>query len=393
MHARSHPPRPGTRRPSRREVQVALGALVLDATGYVLNVGASGVTWNTGVFVLYFLFPVCLVWHRRRPVAALAAVLVTLTVITWFAPNAYSLSISLVVALFSVALERPARTAVIAGVVTLIVLQVPGIGEDEDPVRAVVADVVGVGMAVTAGFVARQWQRQLAVHRELLAAGAVAAERRRIARELHDIVAHHITAMQLMAGGARKVVQHDVALAQDALKSLEDSGRLALSEMRQLLDVLRTDDDAEGGPAAPQPGVADLPRVVAESRQAGVATELRVEGADQELSPTLGLTVFRIVQEALTNIRKHALGARATVHLDYGPELLTVEIRDDGSGTTAARKGRAGHGLVGMRERVALHGGTLETGPRPEGGFRVLATLPLPAGEQTPTSHERATVR
>ncbi|MFI8929612.1 sensor histidine kinase [Streptomyces sp. NPDC053474] len=394
MHARSHPPRPGARWPSRRDVQVALGAAVLDLTAYTLNVGTNGVNWSAGVFALHFLFPVLLVWHRRRPLTALAAVLVNLTVISCFAVNAYGLSISLVVALFSVALERPPRVAVAAGAVTLVALQVPGIGEDEELVRAVVADVVGVGMAVTAGFVARQWQRQLAAHRELLAAGAVAAERRRIARELHDVVAHHITAMQLMAGGARKVVQHDVALAQDALKSLEDSGRLALSEMRQLLDVLRTDDDAEGTPAAPQPGVADLPRVVAESRQAGVATELLVEGADQELSPTLGLTVFRIVQEALTNIRKHARGARATVRLDYGPELLTVEIRDDGSGTTtAARKGRAGHGLVGMRERVALHGGALETGPRPEGGFRVLATLPLPAREQAPTSHERATVR
>ncbi|WP_051855946.1 sensor histidine kinase [Streptomyces sp. NRRL B-1347] len=394
MLARSHPPRPGARRPSRRDVQVALCAAVLDLTAYSLNVGTNGVNWSAGVFALHFLFPVLLVWHRRHPLAALAAVLVNLTVISCFAANAYGLSISLVVALFSVALERPQRVSVAAGLVTLVALQIPGIGEDEELVRAIIADVVGVGMAVVAGCAARQWQRQLAAHRELLAAGAVAAERRRIARELHDVVAHHITAMQLMAGGARKVVQHDVDLAQDALKSLEDSGRLALSEMRQLLDVLRTDEDTEGGPAAPQPHVTDLPRVVAESRQAGVDTELLVDGVRQELAPTLGLTVFRIVQEALTNIRKHAGGAHATVRLDYGPERLTVEIRDDGSGSsTTPRRGRAGHGLVGMRERVALHGGTLETGPRPEGGFRVLATLPLPAGEHTPTSHERATIR
>ncbi|MFD0414329.1 sensor histidine kinase [Streptomyces sp. NPDC127108] len=393
MLARSHPSQPDARTPGRREVQVALGALVLDLTAYTLNVGTNGVNWNAGVFALHFLFPVLLVWHRRHPLATLAAVLVTLTVIASIAANAYGLSISLVVALFAVALERPPRVAVAAGLVTLVGLQVPGIGEDEELVRALIADVVGVGMAVVAGFAARQWQRQLAAHRELLAAGAVAAERRRIARELHDVVAHHITAMQLMAGGARKVVQHDVDLAQDALKSLEDSGRLALSEMRQLLDVLRTDEDAEGSPAAPQPDVTDLPRVVAESRQAGVDTELLVDGVRQELAPTLGLTVFRIVQEALTNIRKHAGGARATVRLDYGSGLLTVEIRDDGPGTTAPRRTRAGHGLVGMRERVALHGGTLETGPRPEGGFRVLATLPLPAAEQAPAPHERATIR
>ncbi|QDQ13699.1 sensor histidine kinase [Streptomyces spectabilis] len=393
MLARSHPPRPGGRRPGRRDVQVALGALVLDLTAYTLNVGTNGVNWSAGVFALHFLFPILLVWHRRHPLAALAAVLVNLTAISCFAANAYGLSISLVVALFSVAMERPPRVSVTAGLVTLVGLQIPGIGEDEELVRAIIGDVVGVGMAVIAGCAARQWQRQLAAHRELLAAGAVAAERRRIARELHDVVAHHITAMQLMAGGARKVLHHDTALAQDALESLEDSGRLALSEMRQLLDVLRTDDDAESRPAAPQPDVTDLPRVVAESRQAGVDTELLVDGVRQELAPTLGLTVFRIVQEALTNIRKHAGGARATVRLAYGPELLTVEIRDDGSATTAPRKGRAGHGLVGMRERVALHGGTLETGPRPDGGFRVLATLPLPATEQAPAPHERATIR
>ncbi|WP_282791385.1 sensor histidine kinase [Streptomyces sp. CC224B] len=394
MLARSHPPRPGDRRPSRRDVQVALATLVLDLTAYMLNVGTNGVNWDARVFALYFLLPVCLVWYRRHPLAAFAAVLVTVTVISCLAANAYGLSLSLVAALFSVGLSRPPRVAVAAGLVAFVGLQVPGIGEDEELVRALVGDVVGVSMVVVAGCAGRQWQRQLAAHRELLAAGAVAAERRRIARELHDVVAHHITAMQLMAGGARKVLHHDAALAQDALESLEDSGRLALSEMRQLLDVLRTDDDAENGPAAPQPDVDDLPRVVAESRQAGVETELLVEGERQELAPTLGLTVFRIVQEALTNVRKHAGRAHATVRLGYGPERLTVEVQDDGSGSgDTPRKGRAGHGLVGMRERVALHGGTLETGPRPGGGFRVLATLPLPTGEQTPATHQRATIR
>ncbi|MEV0439364.1 sensor histidine kinase [Streptomyces spectabilis] len=394
MLARSHTPRPGARRPSRRDVQVALAALVLDLTAYALNTWADGESWHAGVFALHFLFPLCLVWHRRHPLAALAGVLVVVTAVACFSPGPYGQPISLLTALFAVALERPLRVAVTAGALTFIGLQLPGVTEDQRWVPAIIGSSVAVGMAVLAGCAARQWQRQLAAHRELLAAGAVAAERRRIARELHDVVAHHITAMQLMAGGARKVLHHDTALAQDALESLEDSGRLALSEMRQLLDVLRTDDDTEGRPAAPQPDVTDLPRVVAESRQAGVDTELLVDGVRQELAPTLGLTVFRIVQEALTNIRKHAGGARATVRLAYGPELLTVEIRDDGSGTTTApRKGRSGHGLVGMRERVALHGGSLETGPRPEGGFRVLATLPLPATEQASAPHERATIR
>ncbi|MEI5101529.1 sensor histidine kinase [Streptomyces sp. PmtG] len=394
MHARSHPPRPGAPMPGRRDVQVTLGALVLDLTAYTLNVGANGDSWHGAVFALHFLFPVGLVWHRRHPLAALAAVLGILTVITTATSDPYGLSLSLVVALFSVAMERPTRVAVTAGVVTFLGLQIPGITEDEELVRSVIGDLVGVGMAVVAGCAARQWQRQLAAHRELLAAGAVADERRRIARELHDIVAHHITAMQLMAGGARKVLHHDVALAQDALESLEDSGRLALSEMRQLLDVLRADDDTEGGPAAPQPGVDDVPRMVADSCQLGVDTRLLIEGDRRELAPTVGLTVFRIVQEALTNVRKHAGRADATVRLHYGPDLLTVEVYDDGSGPGGtARKGRSGHGLVGMRERAALHGGTLETGPRPEGGFRVLATLPLPGIEHEPHHHEKAAIR
>ncbi|MEW2527971.1 histidine kinase [Streptomyces sp. NPDC047071] len=143
--------------------------------------------------------------------------------------------------------------------------------------------------------------------------------RRRIARELHDVVAHRITAMQLLAGGARKVLHHDAGLAQDALEPLEDSGRLALSEMRQLLHVLPTDGD--GLPAPPQSSIDDLPRVIADSCQAAVPAELRVEGECWELAPPLGPSVFRLIQESLTNVRKHAGRARATVRLDYGPEL------------------------------------------------------------------------
>ncbi|MGA4844066.1 sensor histidine kinase [Streptomyces sp. G45] len=381
-------------RPSRQEVLVALGTLVIDLTGYAVALPPGG-RWSAGVVALYVLSVVPLAWHRRFPVAALVAVLAALAVLTLVVPIAYRMPICLIVALFSVARLRAARVTAGATALSLAVLQIPGPVPEEEWWHALLGDVVGLSVAVVVGCAVRQWQRQLALHRELLAANAVADERRRIARELHDVVAHHITAMQLMAGGARKVLHHDVHLAQDALKSLEDSGRLALSEMRQLLDVLRADDtDHDGRPSPPQPGIADLPRVVADSRQAGVPTELRVEGERRELAPTLGLTVFRIVQESLTNVRKHAGRARATVLLDYGPELLTVQVYDDGAGGGAtSRKGRAGHGLVGMRERVALHDGTLEAGARPEGGFRVAATLPLPAPAPESARDEEVVLR
>ncbi|MFD0571987.1 sensor histidine kinase [Kitasatospora gansuensis] len=196
---------------------------------------------------------------------------------------------------------------------------------------------------------------------------------------MHDIVAHHITTMQLMAGGARANLA-DPEVAREALVTLESSGRLALREMRQLLDVLRTDDEPESTPALPQPGAEDLDRLVAESRLGGLPTEFGVHGPVRPLPPTVGLTVFRIVQEALTNTRKYAGTAHASVRLTYRQDGVTVEVRDDG-GEAPPPAGPGGYGLIGMRERVALHGGTLTVGPRPDGGFGVLAELPLTAEE------------
>ncbi|MFD0629966.1 sensor histidine kinase [Streptomyces sanglieri] len=223
----------------------------------------------------------------------------------------------------------------------------------------------------------------------------MADERRRIARELHDIVAHHITTMQLMAGGARANLARP-EVVRDALVTLESSGRLALREMRQLLDVLRAGDDPESAPSQPQPGVDDLDRLVAESRLAGLPTEFSVHGAQRPLPPTVGLTVFRVAQEALTNARKYAGTAHASVRLTYGQDRVTVEVRDDGGSTPpqegASSVGSGGYGLIGMRERVALHGGTLAVGPQADGGFAVVADLPLATDEaaEAAVQHEGA---
>ncbi|MBC3840230.1 hypothetical protein GXW82_08590 [Streptacidiphilus sp. 4-A2] len=219
---------------------------------------------------------------------------------------------------------------------------------------------------VGAGAALGRWQHEVEVRRRLLAERAVAEERRRIARELHDIVAHQITTMQLLAGGARANLGGDIEVVREALVTLESSGRVAMREMRQLLDVLRADDEREDVPAAPQPGTADLQRMVDESRLAGLPTEFTVDGTALPLPPAVDLAVFRIVQESLTNARRHAGPARARVRLTYQPRSVTVEISDDGSGRPGrtgagapghgarpqgrGRPGARGYGLIGMRE-------------------------------------------
>lgn len=208
-----------------------------------------------------------------------------------------------------------------------------------------------------------------------LADQAVADERRRIARELHDVVAHHVSVMGVLATGARRVLPRDPSATDGALGTIEDTSRTTLRELRRLLDVLRTDAE----PAAdlsPQPGLAGIEALVEQVREAGLPVTLRVDGTPGPLDPGVALTIFRIVQEALTNALKHAGTATAQVRLSFGVYWLIVEVADTGRGP-APEPGRLGHGLVGMRERVALYGGALRTGPRPGGGYRVYAKMPM----------------
>jgi len=202
---------------------------------------------------------------------------------------------------------------------------------------------------------------------------AVAEERRRIARELHDVVAHSVTLMTVQAGAARLLLAEEPRRAREPILSVEETGRQALADMRRLLGVLQTE---KSEPAlAPQPGLARLDPLLAQARSAGLPVELSVEGERRALPPGIDLAAYRIVQEALTNARKHAGPARAQVALSYKGEVLELEVTDDGR--AAASAGDGGHGLIGMRERVALYGGTLEAGPRPAGGYAVRARLPL----------------
>lgn len=204
-------------------------------------------------------------------------------------------------------------------------------------------------------------------------AAAVAEERTRIARELHDIIAHSVSVMTIQAGAVEEVLDSDPEKARAAAGSIRHTGRQALVDLRRLLGLLREQDaDPEG--LVPQPGLADLDGLINQVRSAGIEIKLDVEGTPRPLPPAVDLSAFRLVQEALTNTLKHARASTAVVGVRYAADALHIEVVDDGVGGNGAGKG---HGLVGMRERIALYGGKLEYGRRSNGGFRVHALLPV----------------
>ncbi|BCJ35616.1 two-component sensor histidine kinase [Actinocatenispora thailandica] len=202
-------------------------------------------------------------------------------------------------------------------------------------------------------------------NQRVLAGQAVAEERRRIARELHDVVAHHVSVMGVLATGARRSLTRDPAAATEALGSIEQTGRTTLRELRRLLDVLRNDEEpaAESDALAPAPGLPAIANLVESVRRAGLPVDVQLDGEPYPVDAGIGLAVYRLIQEALTNAVKHAGPASAQVRLGFGPSALSVEVFDTGRGPAADATRRGGHGLVGMRERVALYGGELVTGP------------------------------
>ncbi|MGP3923986.1 sensor histidine kinase [Streptomyces sp. 8N616] len=227
---------------------------------------------------------------------------------------------------------------------------------------------------------------RLEKEREAQAKVAVAAERARIARELHDVVAHNVSVMVVQADGAAYVLDAAPDQARQALETISGTGRQALAEMRRLLGVLRTGEPGESGDYVPQPDVGQLDDLIEQVRGAGLPVDFRVEGRPRPLPSGVELTAYRIVQEALTNSRKHGgPDVGATVRLMYGDAELDLLVEDDGRGAQHElyEDGGAdglGQGLIGMRERVGMVGGRLDAGPRPGGGFRISAVLPLKAG-------------
>ncbi|MEU0666468.1 sensor histidine kinase [Streptomyces lavendulocolor] len=366
---------------------VAVGAAAVDLVGFTVTSQMDQGHVPVAGCLVVMVASLFLLARRRSPLAVLACVLVANLSLNWFSSVGQHYGAATVVALYTVVRHHRAAVgaAAVAGCVAVLQFVHPGMPAPSlielAPNAASALFVAGAAVAVG------RWQRNAEAQRRLLAERAVSDERRRIARELHDIVAHHLTTMQLLAGGARANIDRSPEAAREALVALEGSGRTALREMRHLLDVLRAGDEIdeegdEGGTTAPQPGIGDLDRIVGDSRRAGLPTSLTTEGDPRSLPPGVALTVFRVVQEALTNARKHAGdGAHVDVRVTCGAREVRVDITDDGPRTGRPVARGPGHGLMGMRERVALHGGTLRAGP--EGpGFAVRARLPLPADRQ-----------
>jgi signal transduction histidine kinase len=210
--------------------------------------------------------------------------------------------------------------------------------------------------------------------REEEARRRVTEERLRIARELHDVLAHDISLINVQAGVALHLMDAQPEQARTALTAIKAASKDALGELRSVLDVLRQLD--EGPPRAPTAGLDDLERLVAGAAAAGIDVRVVTEGTPRPLPPSVDLAAFRIVQEALTNVTRHAGQATATISLNYGEDDLTVQVDDDGRGPGVANGSGGGNGIPGMRERAAALGGRLDAGPRPGGGFRVTASLP-----------------
>ncbi|MFI6926891.1 sensor histidine kinase [Nonomuraea spiralis] len=328
--------------------------------------------------------------RRRWPLAALCAGLVPETLLTAFGYGSGVSGVSGLVLLYSVASNRGLAVALgglIVSLLTYLVGALAGPVTLPGPSGHVVAVVVlsavwGAGRSLRLRRAYLEELRDRAARLERAHAAdtraARAEERSRIARELHDVVAHHVSVMTVQAAAARRVLASDPDLACEALSAIENTGRLAMTEMRNIVGVLRTDARAELGP---QPGVGDLPGLVEQMREAGLPTRLRVEGEPRPLPAGIDLAAYRLVQEGLTNSLRHAgAGAEAVVTVCHAPTGLDVRVEDDGKGATPAPD-RTGHGLVGIRERVALYGGILNIGPRPGGGFEVRAKFPLKDGQ------------
>ncbi|MGW3088171.1 sensor histidine kinase [Streptomyces sp. NPDC001108] len=249
----------------------------------------------------------------------------------------------------------------------------------------VLAWVLGDSMRTRRAYFRQLEERAARLEREREAQSkvAVAAERARIARELHDVVAHNVSVMVVQADGAAYVMDAAPDQAKQALETISSTGRQALAEMRRLLGVLRTGDAQESGEYVPQPDVEQIQELIEQVRRTGLAVDFKVEGTPRPLPSGVELTAYRIVQEALTNTRKHGgPDAGASVRLLYFDDGLGLLVEDDGRGAAHelyedGGADGAGHGMIGMRERVGMVGGTLDAGPRPGGGFRISALLPL----------------
>jgi signal transduction histidine kinase len=374
-------------------------ALALVAAGWPMAVFAS-MPVLSGVpvgmlalgYALVLLHTLPLAARRRFPGTVLGISVASGLAIAALGLPPFFLGPAILVAVYSVAAYGD-RWVALAGLAAaelgLAAVQLTRVGFEEPVVWVQFALIIGAAWLLghfvgdRHVYAARLEERtaELEQAREELARRAVAEERLRLARELHDVVAHSMSVIAVQSGVGAHVAESRPEEVGKALATIEATSRATLEELRRLLGVLRQDSESQAS-LAPVPGLADLDSLLGEVAKAGLAVRLRVEGTPSPLPAAVDLSAYRIVQEALTNVVKHAGPAQAQVTIDYRDRDVTVEITDDGRGAAAPAgdgRGGTGHGLVGMRERVAAFGGDLETGPCPGGGFRVAARLPLAA--------------
>jgi signal transduction histidine kinase len=349
-----------------------------------------------GIALMYFGVVVPVAFRRKHPVGAFVTVIAAGALQVALLPRPVSSSdVSVLVMLYTLAAYRPRRISV-PGLIVCLIGSAIAIGTWV-PSRHAKWNWFEFG-AVTALFCgpallswllgdSMRWRRgyykaleeraaRLEAERDAQAQIAAATERARIARELHDVVAHNVSVMVVQADGAAYALDSSPDRAREALAAISRTGRQALAEMRDLLGVLRTASD-EQATMAPQPGLGQIADLLAHSRAAGLPVSFTVEGVVKALPPGVALAAYRVVQESLTNTRKHAgPEATASVSLRFCEDGMRIVVTDDGQGIAAGSDG-AGHGLVGMRERVEMYGGTVTAGPGETGGYRVTATIPL----------------
>jgi len=386
---------------TRRRVRAWTGQLVVVALAGlslfdIWVVSLSDVTTGLRLITTVMLFAICLalVWRRRAPVAVLVAVMVLVSVqAVFFDPSVqdtgeqstFESFLALLLGFYSVAAYAEERRAILGAAIvgaSILAIDIPRLIAGTNP-----GDIIPAWLFyATVWFIGRTIRKrqlqaarlqdlaaQLELEREERAQTAVAEERSRISRELHDVVAHSVSVMVVQAQAAQRLLQGEQQEARQALTSIETTGRQALVEMRRLLGILRRTDEEPA--LAPQPSLKHLDALIEQVREAGLPVELRVEGAAEPLPPGVDLSAYRIVQEALTNTLKHAGPSRARVAIHYRSDEIELEISDDGVGNVNGDG--SGQGLIGMRERVALYGGVLHSGRQNGGGYLVRARLPL----------------
>jgi signal transduction histidine kinase len=364
-----------------------LGLVVIQVL--LLAPDADGETNSLSFLLLAPAVTLPLTWRRLAPLATVVVISAALVAQALLAPGvAFGQFLAVMLATYSVAAYASTRGAVLGLLIVAPAVAIQSLRETGEVAPfEFVYGIVYFGGAWLLGRVVRRRRQHTAglaektVHlerdREVRAREAVAAERSRMARELHDVIAHSMSVIVVQAGAAEEICERDPDRARQALRSIRDAGNDALSELRRLLGILRSDTDELS--LEPQPGLGRLDDLTRQVGDAGLDVQLDITGRVQPLPPGLDLTAYRVVQEALTNVRKHAGTGRAHVMVTYRPHELELAICDDG--TRGPEPNPDGHGLLGMRERVELYGGTLMAQPRVTGGFEVRARLPL---ERTP---------